>query len=272
MSRKTPIYFKILWTQTIWTNNRRYKYQELADCKFPEKPIGKPSWRAAANICATPHQLPSVEKFVKVWNSLQRVKSWQKVAKSWQRDGKKVGETSGPKFKQWHTRFGAWILRIQVYGLNTESPGLQLMKCRPGLSVFEPQTLVLSIWAPDLGSHCLNCRPGVALFELQTRGLTVWTTDLGSQYLITDLRHQYQTHPTLKSSLVGRGRSPKKTLKPWSQVVSVVAEGQRKEFFRWFSTERPKPTEIIRFEPAFIGVREDKMTIRYERKWKLKQD
>jgi hypothetical protein len=41
-----------------------------------------------------------VEKFVKVWNSLQRVKSWQKVAKSWQRDGKKVGETSGPKFKQ----------------------------------------------------------------------------------------------------------------------------------------------------------------------------
>ena len=45
------------------------------------------------------------------------------------------------------------------------------------------------------------------------------------------------------------------------RVMSVVAKGQRKEFFRWFSTERPKPTEIIRFEPAFIGVREDKMTV-----------
>ena len=92
VSRKTPIYFKILWTQTIWTNNRRYKYQELADCKLPEKPVGKPSWRAAANICATPHQLPSMEKFVKVWKSLQRVKSWQKVAKSSQKVDKELAK------------------------------------------------------------------------------------------------------------------------------------------------------------------------------------
>ena len=152
-------------------------------------------------------------------------------------------ETPGLQFKQWDPWSAVQILRPKVWSSNIEIPGLQLMKCRPGLSVFEPQTLVLSIWAPDLGSHCLNCRPGVALFELQTRGLTVWTTDLGSQYLITDLRHQYQTHPTLKSSLVGRGRSPKKTPKPSCQVMSVVAKGLRKEFFRWYSTERPEPTE-----------------------------
>ena len=111
VSRKTPIYFKILWTQTIWTNNRRYKYQELADCKFPEKPIGKPSWRAAANICATPHQLPSMEKFVKVWKSLKRVKSWQKVAKSSQKVGKELAKK---------------LVRPQVWSSNSDTLGLEL--------------------------------------------------------------------------------------------------------------------------------------------------
>ena len=153
--------------------------------------------------------------------------------------------TPGLQFKQWDPRSGAQILRTKVCGSNTESPGLHFMSCRPGLSVFKPQTWVLSIQAPDLACHCLNFRPGVSLFELQTWGLTVWTSDLGSQYLITDLRHQYQTHPTLKSSLVGRGQSPKKTPKPSCQVMSVVAKGLRKEFFRWYSTERPEPTEAI---------------------------
>ena len=175
--------------------------------------------------------------------------------------------TPGLQFKQWDPRSGAQILRTKVCGSNTESPGLHFMSCRPGLSVFKPQTWVLSIQAPDLACHCLNFRPGVSLFELQTWGLTVWTSDLGSQYLITDLRHQYQTHPTLKSSLVGRGRSPKKTPKPSCQVMSVVAKGLRKEFFRWYSTERPEPTEAILICTLFLTEKVDCLKLSHYRLW-----
>ena len=105
--------------------------------------------------------------------------------------GSNIKTHASLQFKQWDPRSEAQILRTKVCGSNTESPGLHFMSCRPGISIFELQTLGLSIWTADQGSHCLNCRPGVSLFELQTRGLTVWIADLGSQYLIADLRSQY---------------------------------------------------------------------------------
>ena len=141
VSRKTPIYFKILWTQTIWTNNRRYKYQELADCKFPEKPIGKPSWRAAANICATPHQLPSMEKFVKVWKSLKRVKSWQKVAKSSQKVGKELAKK---------------LVRPQVWSSNSDTLGLELVIV--AFTVIVALLVMYGMVSYDiLWLHCMVC-------------------------------------------------------------------------------------------------------------------